>query len=115
MCFSKIDLQDAYLQIPLDDASSELTTINTPFGLFRYKFLPFGLSVSPAIFQDVMNKIVAGIEGVVVYQDDIIVYGPDKATHTDRLLALLGRLANVNVAINPKKCLFSVDHFTCLG
>ena len=115
VCFSKIDLQDAYLQIPLDDASSELTTINTPFGLFRYKFLPFGLSVSPAIFQDVMNKIVAGIEGVVVYQDDIIVYGPDKATHTDRLLALLGRLANVNVAINPKKCLFSVDHFTCLG
>ncbi|CAL8071465.1 unnamed protein product [Calicophoron daubneyi] len=115
VCFSKIDLQDAYLQIPLGDVSSELTTINTPFGLFRYKFLPFGLSVSPAIFQDVMNKLVAGIEGVVVYQDDIIVFGPDKAAHTERLLALLGRSANANVAINPKKCLFSVDHFTCLG
>ncbi|VDP70166.1 unnamed protein product, partial [Echinostoma caproni] len=55
--FSEIDLKDAYLQIPLDEISSTLTTINIPFGLYRYKFQPFGLSVSPAIFQQVMNYV----------------------------------------------------------
>ncbi len=49
--FSKIDLTNAFLQIPLDEASKELTTINMMWGLFQYNFLPFGLNVSPAIFQ----------------------------------------------------------------
>ena len=34
--FSKLDLSQAYLQIPLDDSSKELVTINTHKGLFRY-------------------------------------------------------------------------------
>ncbi|VDP39423.1 unnamed protein product [Echinostoma caproni] len=33
--FSSLDFKDAFLQIPLDEKSRELTTINTPFGLFR--------------------------------------------------------------------------------
>ncbi|CAH8556302.1 unnamed protein product [Schistosoma haematobium] len=45
--FSKVDLKDAYFQIPLDESSSILTTINATFGLFKYNFLPFGLSCSP--------------------------------------------------------------------
>ncbi|VDP55482.1 unnamed protein product, partial [Schistosoma mattheei] len=73
--FSKVDLKDAYLQIPLYHSSSTLTTINTPFGLFKYNFLPFGLSCSPAIFQEVMNKVVSDFEGVEVYQDDLIGHG----------------------------------------
>ena len=35
--FSKLDLKHAYLQVPLDDASKTLTTINTPKGLFQYE------------------------------------------------------------------------------
>ncbi|CAH8507896.1 unnamed protein product [Schistosoma haematobium] len=62
--FSKVDLRDAYLQIPLDHFSSILTTINTPFGLFKYNFPPFGLSCSPAIFQEVMNEVVSDLEAV---------------------------------------------------
>ena len=44
--FSKIDLKDAYLQIPLDAETSELTVNNTPFGLYKYNFLPFRPTVS---------------------------------------------------------------------
>ena len=113
--FSKIDLKDAYLQIPLDEASSILTTINTPFGLYKYKFLPFGLSVSPAIFQKVMNDIVSNIDGVEVYQDDIVVHAPTKELHDERLLQLFRNFVATNVAVNPKKCLFSVSNFECLG
>jgi len=113
--FSKIDLKDAYLQIPLDRESSELTVINTPFGLYRYNFLPFGLSVSPAIFQQCLNKITEGLEGVESYQDDVIVHGKDQESHKCRLLALLKRFLSFNVSINPAKCAFAVTEFTCLG
>mgnify|MGYP000109040015 CR=1 FL=1 len=72
--FSKIDLSNAFLQIPLTKEAQEFTTITTPFGLFRYKFLPFGLSVSPGIFQREINKLLNGLSGVLAYQDDLIIY-----------------------------------------
>jgi len=46
--FSKVDLTHAFLQIPLDSASKELTTINTMCGLFRYFiFLLASLTLRP--------------------------------------------------------------------
>ena len=40
--FSELDLHNAYHQLPLDEQSSLLTTLSTPFGLFRHANLPFG-------------------------------------------------------------------------
>lgn len=48
--FSKLDLANAYLQIPLDEASQKLVTINTYKGLYKYNRLPFRVSVTPSIF-----------------------------------------------------------------
>ncbi|VDP84284.1 unnamed protein product [Schistosoma mattheei] len=104
--FSKVHLKDAYLRIPLDQSSSILTTINTPFGLFKYNFLPFGLSCSPAIFQEVMNKVVSDLEGVEVYRDDLIVHGSNKVVHDQRLIALMRRLVEKNITVNPNNCSF---------
>ena len=42
--FSKIDLESAYLQLPLDDESKVLTTVNTTEGLYQFNYLPFGIS-----------------------------------------------------------------------
>ncbi|VDP85082.1 unnamed protein product [Schistosoma mattheei] len=113
--FSKVDLKDAHLQILLDESLSILTTINTPFGLFIYNFLPFGLSCSPVIFQEVMNKVVSDLEGVEVYQDDLIVHGSNKVVHDQRLIALLRRLFEENITVNPNKCSFFVSSFEYLG
>ena len=113
--FSRLDLKDAYLQIPLHADSRELTTINTPFGLYSYRFLPFGLSVSPAIFQSVMNSIIDGLPGVECYQDDIVIHGTSKAEHDERLHSLLLRFCEFNVAINPSKCIFGSTSLEFLG
>jgi len=48
--FSKLDLANAYQQVPLDEASKQYVTINTHKGLYRYNRLPFGVSAAPAIF-----------------------------------------------------------------
>ena len=47
--FSKIDLSEAYLQIPTHDESSKLLCISTHRGLFKYERLPFGVKTAPAV------------------------------------------------------------------
>ena len=55
--YSKLDLSHAYQQIILDKESQKLTTINTSKGLFMYKRLPYGVSSSPGIFQQIMEQL----------------------------------------------------------
>ncbi|CAH8440008.1 unnamed protein product [Schistosoma rodhaini] len=62
-----------------------------------------------------MNKVVRDIEGVEVYQDDLIVHGADKVVHDQRLIALLRRLIEKNIIVNSNKCSFCVSSFECLG
>ncbi|XP_014785731.1 uncharacterized protein K02A2.6-like [Octopus bimaculoides] len=49
--FSKLDLSEAYLQLQVDEECAKVLTINTHKGLYRFKRLPFGVKVAPAIFQ----------------------------------------------------------------
>ena len=49
--FSKLNLANAYQQIPLDEQSKKIVAINTHKGLFQYNRLPFGVSAAPSIFQ----------------------------------------------------------------
>ena len=68
--FSKLDLSNAYLQFPLDDASKQYVTINTHKGLFQFNRLPFGVASAPAIFQRHMEMLLQGLPNVSVYIDD---------------------------------------------
>ena len=49
--FSKLDLSDAYLQVKVEEECSKLLAINKRKGLYKFNLLPFGLKVSPNIFQ----------------------------------------------------------------
>jgi transposase InsO family protein len=113
--FSKIDLTNAFLQVPLDEESQCLTTINTMWGLFRYRFLPFGLSVSPAVFQQVINGCLEGLPGVRSFQDDILVFGETMEQHESRLLHLLHLLLKFNIQINANKSVFCAKKIKYLG
>ena len=75
--FTKLDLSQAYQQLPLDEESQKLTTISTHKGLFQYTRLPYDIASSPAIFQMTMDKILQGLNGVSCYLDDILVTGRD--------------------------------------
>ena len=66
--------------------------INTHKGLFQYSRLPFGINSAPAIFQQVMDKIFQGLNGVQFYLDDIIVTGKTEEEHMQNLEAVLQRI-----------------------
>ena len=47
--FSKVDLSDAYLQIPVEEECSKLLCINTHRGLYKFERLAFGVKIAPAV------------------------------------------------------------------
>ena len=73
--FSVLDAKSGFWQVPLDEASSKLTTFNTPFGRFRWLRMPFGISSAPEEFQKRMNDTFGDIKGTAVIADDLLVYG----------------------------------------
>ena len=73
--FSIFDVKIGFWHIEMDKKSSMLTTFNTPYGRYRWKRLPFGISSAPEIFQMRMNEIIEGLEGVEVVADDFLIIG----------------------------------------
>ena len=89
--------------------------INTHKGLFRYTRLPFGISAALGIFQRVMDNILQGILGVMVYLDDILITGPTVSEHLQSLETVLDRLAKAGLHVKKNKCTFMSSSVIYLG
>lgn len=75
----------------------------------------FGISCAPELFQKVMESIIAGLKGVVVYLDDLLVTGSTQEEHDERLEKLLLRLASYGILLNKEKCIFNATCLEFLG
>ena len=104
--FTKLDLSQAYMQLELDEVSREYLTVNTHKGLFRPTRLMFGVHSAAGVFQREIEKCLAGIPGVVVRADDILITGVDDKSHLDSLAKVLQRLAEKGVRLKLVKCKF---------
>ena len=90
--FSKLDANSGFWQIPLSDESKLLTTFITPFGRYCYKKLPFGITSALEHFQQRMNSLLFGLQGVLYVMDEIILFGKTLQEHNSRLQTVLTRL-----------------------
>lgn len=113
--FTKLDLSMAYNQFCLSEESQRLTCINTHRGLFAYTRLVFGLASAPSIFQRAMENLLAGISGVLVLLDDVLVTGRDRSEHLDRLNQVLQRLQSAGLTLQREKCDFFKNEISYLG
>ncbi|CAH8288100.1 unnamed protein product [Schistosoma rodhaini] len=113
--FAKLDLADAYLQIPVARESRELLTINTHRGLFQYTRLPFGIKTAPAIFQQIMDTILADVPGVATYLDDVLIVGSTADELHSRTYLVLQRLQDNGFRLRSEKCQFFLRSVKYLG
>jgi len=115
--FSSIDLGQAYYQVELDENSRMFTAFSTKQGQFCFNRIPFGLATAPATFQKLMHELLSGLifNGVIVYLDDILVYGRSKEEHDKLLEEKFKRIFPSGLKINPEKCKFHQKELIFLG
>jgi cleavage and polyadenylation specificity factor subunit 1 len=80
------------------------TAICTPFGLFKFRRMPFGLRNAGNTFQLMMDRILAGLSFVFCYLDNIIIASRDEQEHLEHLREVFSRLREAGLVINAEKC-----------
>ena len=113
--FSTLDLVKAYFQVKVHKDSVPLTAIITPFGSWEFLRLPFGVTNAVPTFQRLVDCIFSGMTCVFVYIDDILIFSPDEETHRRDLRAVLQRLREAGLQVNPDKCSFFKKTVDFLG
>lgn len=115
--FSSIDLASGYHQVAVHENDRHKTAFITPFGLFEYERMPFGLCNAPATFQRLMQTIMSDLvfQMVLVYLDDLLVYSSTFEDHLVRLETVLQRLRETGLKIKVEKCHFLQSEVKFLG
>ena len=112
-----MDLSRGYWQIPLTKDSKEKTAFVTPFGLWQFVTMPFGLADAQATCQRLVDtKLIRGIEDfAAAYVDDLTVFSATWEEHLLHLREMLKRLRCAGLTIKPKKCRFGMEETEYLG
>ena len=113
--FSKLDLIQAYQQLVFDDEFKDMVTINTHRGLYRVNRLPFRVASAPSLFQHIIENLLRGIPGVLIYIDDILVTGRTIAEHLSNLGSVLVWQEDTWVRLKRSKCCFLIPSVEFLG
>ena len=87
----------------------------TPFGLFNFKRMPFGLRNAGQTFQRFIDQVTRGLEFCFVYLDDILIASRDEVEHIRHLRILFTRLAEYGIIVHPNKCVFGLPELNFLG
>lgn len=113
--FSKLDLSQAYAQLELQESSQMLTCINTHKGLYKFTRLVYGLSSAAAVFQKTIETILSGLDGVLIFQDDILISESTDTLHKSRLHEVFTRLQSAGLVLQKEKCFLFQDSVSYLG
>ena len=113
---SALDLSSAYQQLPVDPKDRHKLAFTYENHRYQWKRWPFGLSPATPQFQKVMERVLHGIKGVIIYVDDVVVLTNGSVEdHIKTLRLVLERLNVHKLRLNLDKCHFGFKRVVVLG
>ena len=113
---TSLDLTSAYQQLPIAESDRDKTTFTWQGQRFRWRRWPFGLAPATVQFQKVMEIVLDGLDGVIVWVDDLLVFSKGTAEEHGLLVAeVLRRLNQHGLRLNVDKCHFAYKKVLLLG
>lgn len=113
--FSKLDIFKAYHHIRISEEDIPKTAVITPWGLYEYTRLCFGLVNASQTFMRFMHDVLRGLDFCYVYLDDILCFSSSEAEHKEHLPQIFKRLQDHDLKLNLGKCVFNVPEIEFLG
>ena len=115
--FSCLDGSGAFHVIPVRPQDRPKTAFSTPYGLFQYKRVPFGLCNGPATYSRLIQLALGGIplSIAIPYLDDIIVLSEDIPSHLKHLRQVLQVHRKAGLKLQPSKCFIFQEEVEYLG
>ncbi|XP_069145404.1 uncharacterized protein [Solanum lycopersicum] len=113
---SFVDCHAGYHQILMDEEDAENTTFITPWGVYHYREMSFGLKNVATTYMRAMTTIFYDMihKEIEVYIDDVIIKSRKNSYHLTHLMKFFDRLRRYNLKLNPK-CTFGVSADKLLG
>ena len=102
--------------MPVAKCDREKTAFRTPFGLFEFSRMPFGLHGAPATFQRMVDRLLDGLECCsAAYIDDVIIFSHSWHDHLRDVEEVLERVRGAGLTVKRKKCQFGMSECLYLG
>ena len=114
---STLDALSGFTQLTLSDSAAEKLAFRTHRGLWQFRRMPFGYRNGPAVFQRIMQNILAPFLWIfaLVYIDDIVVFSLTFEDHLSHLDKVFTAISQANITLSPSKCHFAFQSLLLLG
>ena len=102
-----MDLTRGYWQVPVSEDAKQKTAFATPFGLYQFNRMPFGLkgALARPTFQRLVDRVIRNLKSVCgAYIDDLIIFSKSWEEHVSYIRAVLERLKGAGLTAKPEKC-----------
>jgi len=115
--FSALDLQSGFWQICMAPEDVKKTALVTKTKFYDWTVMPFGLKNATSTFTRIMSSVFKemGNKFLKVFVDDLNIHSENWEDHLRHLSAVLSRLREVNLKLNPSKCCFATKSIVFLG